>query len=540
MKTRLGRSMRLALAVLLLVSPNLALAKDNLIIAIPGLPSGVDLDRHVSPQTWTMAAQLFESGMEWEMGDYPFESGKAFDPTNLEGYQYPIGYTTQNTTPALFESCEEFEGGQRVVYHIQPGIMSAWGNEFTADDVIWRYNREKELPIIYALVSHLFNTDTATKTKIDDYTVELTNDVPMPLACPGLTNFYNAWLDSKEVSRHASGDDPHSANWLATNGGGFGAYYVTEWSPGKRVIMEANPNYYKGEPVIGRITYVVVPESAGRLALLQRGEVDIAEGLSPDEINALADNESAAGVAVRGNSQMWLIANNNHEEMTDLRVRQAINYAIPRTEIVDNVYHGMAREWNGVISSVTPGYVESDAYAFDLKKARSLLEEAGKGDGFTLELAFSAGVPEMENMAVLLQDSLGEIGISLDLKKLPVAAHADLVQSRNAQLALWIDSPIQPDSNYVMSLVYSSGDLALVNYSNYQDDYVDAKLVEGSAIADAEERIEFHKDLQSHIREDAAFGWVVEPYFRIGVSRAITGFRWFTTQYYKVALMSSK
>lgn len=529
-----------ALTVLCCGTAAIAEGRDGIVIAIPGLPSGVDLDRHIGPQVWTMAAQLFESGMEWEMGRYPYASGAAYDPNNLEGYQYPIGYSNQNTTSALFESCEEFDDATRVVYNIRPGITSAWGNEFTAEDVIWRYDREKELPIIYALVSHLFNTDTATKTIVDDYTVELKNDVSMPLACPGLTNFYNTWLDSTEVAKHATEEDPFSTDWLATNGGGFGAYYVTEWSPGKRVVMEANPNYYLGEPEIQTITYVVVPESSGRMALLQRGQVDLAEGLSPDEIAVLSESEIATGVAVRGNSQMWLTFNNNAGPLNDVRVRQALNYAIPRSEIVEQVYHGMATEWNGVISTVTPGYVEDDAYAYNLETARQLLAEAGQSDGFELELAFSAGVPEMENLAVLLQNAYGQIGVSLVLNKLPVAAHADLVQGRAGDLALWIDSPIQPDSNYVMNLVYSSGALALVNYSNFEDSHVDEQLTLGSGISDPDERIEFHKGLQSYIRDQAAFGWVVEPYFRIGVSNSLSGFRWFTTQYYKVALMSAE
>ena len=139
---------------------------------------------------------------------------------------------------------------------------------------------------------------------------------------------------------------------------------------------------------------------------------------------------------------MWLILNNKMKPFDDVRVRQAINYLVPRDEIVKNVYHGMAKAWSGVISDVTPGYENLKPYDFDPDKAKKLLADAGYADGFEADLLFSAGVPEMENLAVILQSTAGKLGVKLNLKKLPVAAFSDTVQSKKAQMALWIDSPI--------------------------------------------------------------------------------------------------
>ena len=221
---------------------------------------------------------------------------------------------------------------------------------------MWRIERERAVPVIYALISRLFNMHEASYEKIDKYTVKTTNETAMPLACPGLTNFYQTWHDSTEVMKHATEEDPLASGWTATNGGGFGAYRVTAWEAGKRVVMEANPNFWRGEPKIKRIIYLAVPESTGRLALLKAGKVDMAEGLSPDEVMSLQGEDAAQGVAVRGNRQMWLILNNLTKPFDDVRVRQAINYAMPREDIVNSVYRGMGAPWHGVISSVTPGY----------------------------------------------------------------------------------------------------------------------------------------------------------------------------------------
>lgn len=90
-----------AAATLGAISP--AHAKDTLVIAIPGLPQGVDLDKHVSPQTWTMAAQLHASGLEWQFGPYPYGTGAFYDPNNLPGFAYPVGYTNQHTEPGIMD-----------------------------------------------------------------------------------------------------------------------------------------------------------------------------------------------------------------------------------------------------------------------------------------------------------------------------------------------------------------------------------------------------------------------------------------------------
>jgi peptide/nickel transport system substrate-binding protein len=526
------------LVACLMAPPPAEAAKDTIVIAIPGLPQGVDLDKHIGPQTWTMAAQLHEWGLQWEFGPYPYASGAYFDPNNVPGYAYPIGYSNQHTVPGIMTGCDLSADGKTITYHLRQGVISAAGNEFTADDVIWRFDRERKRPIIYALISRLFNLDKATYEKVDKYTVKLTNPTAAPLACSGLTNFYYPWPDSKEIARHATADDPYSDKWIATHAGGFGAYSVTEWTPGKRAVMEANPHYWRGAPQIKRIIWLVVPESSGRLALLEKGTVDVAEDLSPDELAALKDSKAAEPVAVRGNGQLWLILNNKLKPFDDQRVREAINYLIPRNDIVKDVYHGMARPWHGVISSVTPGYEDQKPYDFDPEKAKKLLADAGYANGFEADLVFSAGVPEMENIAVILQSALAKLNVKLDLKKLPVAAHSDLVQTHKALMALWTDSPIQPDVNYVINLVYTSGPLSLVNYNNFSDPEVDKMIESGASIIDPAARLQHHKGVQQRIQDEAAMGWVVEPYYRVGLSRNLQGFHWYTTQFYLVSQMS--
>ena len=302
--------------------------------------------------------------------------------------------------------------------------------------------------------------------------------------------------------------------------------------------MEANEHYWRGAPKIKKIIWLVVQSPRAGLRCSKRARLTSPRNFRRTKCCRSKDSQAARPVAVRGNRLMWLILNNKMKPFDDVRVRQAINYLVPRDEIVKNVYHGMAKAWSGVISDVTPGYENLKPYDFDPDKAKKLLADAGYGDGFEADLLFSAGVPEMENLAVILQSTAGKLGVKLNLKKLPVAAFSDTVQSKKAQMALWIDSPIQPDVNYVVNLVYSTGPLALVNYDQFSDPAVDKLIETGASIVDPKARLEHHKGVQAKIQEGAPMGYTIEPYFRIGLSRNIEGFHWYTTQYYLVSQMS--
>ena len=96
--------------------------------------------------------------------------------------------------------------------------------------------------------------------------------------------------------------------------------------------------------------------------------------------------------------------------------------------------------------------------------------------------------------------------------------------------------PIQPDINYALKLVWPTG--ALVNYHNFSDPKVDQTLKDGEGVVDPAARIAAHAGIQEHIHDQAPLGWIGEHYFAVGLSRKVSGFRWYTTQYYHVSEMS--
>ena len=534
---RMARSVVGAALMASVVATAASAAEDTLVIAIPSFPQGLDLDKDSSPQTWNMAAQVYEQGMYWEKVAYPYdaETPPEFSPNQVPDFGYP-GFRDQVMTPGIVEACELSEDSKTATYKLRQGVISAYGNEFDSDDVLWRVERASATKAIDFFLQSLANVADPKKwSAVDKYTVQITSDTPIPLACPMLTNIYYPFWDADEARKHISDGDPWGDKWISTNGGGFGAYYVTSWEPGKRVVMEANPNYWGDELAIKKIVYVVVPEAASRLALLQRGEVHVAETMSPDDLRAVVGSETSVAVAVKGNQAIFANINNAKPPFDNVKVRQAVNMLIPRDDIVASVYGGLAKSWSGVMPSGFPGAADLAGYKYDPEAAKALLAESGVDLSQPIPLSLNAADAVQENIAILLQRSFAEAGITLELKKLPVAALSDEVYGKSGSLSLWVDMAIQPDPSYALGLFYQTG--GATNFSSYSNAEVD-KLLDAGRYLVGQARIDAHQSVQKIIQDEAATGWIAEQYFTLAISKKLKGLNWSPAQYYRIREMS--
>ena len=249
----------------------------------------------------------------------------------IPGFTYP-DFRAQQMVPSIVENCDLSTDGKTAVYHLRKGVKSAVGNEFTAKDVLWRVDRANELKAIGTFLQNAVNApDPKQWQEVDDHTVRISSDKPMPLICKILTNLY-WWYDSTEAKKHSTPDDPWATKWASTSLVAFGPYVIRSWEAGNRVVMDANPNYWQGPPKIKHIIYQVVPESASRVALLKEGKVDLIEGVSPDEAVSLAAASNVRVAAVHGNQSIYLVMNNIKAPFDKVQVRQAINHLLAREQ----------------------------------------------------------------------------------------------------------------------------------------------------------------------------------------------------------------
>ena len=514
------------------VAPTTVASKDTMIIAIPATPPGIDPNTENNPQMYTIGAQLYgESGLRWAHAPYTVQQSIA-DPNKVPGFWIA---NTDGTTlqPGIIQSCTLAPDGSKVTMVLHQGVKSAVGNEFTTADITYGIQRS----VATAAIGYFFMgvggaQDPAQWKAIDKYTEEVDqkNGVSMYNLCPLLAHLGAApsWImDSVETKKHATASDPWATSWVDHAGSWFGAYYITDWESGKQVVLQANPNYYLPQPTIKKIIYQVVPASADRIALLKAGKVDLIEGISPTEAKSIDGQAGTRPVAVQSDEEFWAVLDNSKPPFNNVLVRQAINYAIDRQSIATNIYEGLAYPFQGILPVTYPGFTDFHLYDYNLQKAKQLLTQAGLGSGFSLDLSYSSGDPAAAQVAVVLQTSLAQIGVTLNLKQLPAAAIADLVNGGKAQFALWSAAPFLPDPVFSTQLWYGSvggpgGGKNQADSENFVDPKTDQGIQKCANITDFTQRVQCVHDLDQYIAGLAPIANIAAPYFIYAVTDKVS------------------
>jgi peptide/nickel transport system substrate-binding protein len=499
-------------------------SKDTMIIAIPGTPPGIDPDLQAAPQMFTIGAQLFgESGYRWGHAKYAAQQSIA-DPNKVPGFW--VANTDQSTlTPGIIENCSLAADGSKVTLKLRQGVKSAYGNEFTTDDITWGLQRSVAHKFIGGFFMGVAGApDPAQWKAVDKYTMEVNqaNGQSMFNLCGLLAHLGAApsWMmDSVETKKHATADDPWAGDWVNHAGSWFGPYYITDWEADKQVVLDVNPNYYLEKPPIKKIIYQVVAQSADRIALLKAGRVDLIEGISPTEAKALDGQPGVRPISVESNKQFFAFMNDSQAPFNKVEVRQALNLSIDRDTIASTIFQGLATPYGGWLPVTYPGYQPFHTYDYNIQKAKDLLAQAGYPNGFDTELSYSAGAPEEEQVAIAWQTSLKDIGVNLTLKKLTPTAISSMVvggTATNFVFAFWQDAPFLPDPVFSLQLWYAS--YANAKWFHFGDPKVDTDVKACANVTEFAQRTSCIQDVAKTVDALAPAVNIVAPHFIYAVT----------------------
>lgn len=499
-------------------------AVSTIVIGVPDTPPTIDHENGAGMVAQYMIIDnVMDYGAVWPLV-------QSREP-GMDWVSVPDFSDPSKLVPQLFERIEISDDAKVATYHIRKGVLSAYGNELTTKDIEWKVQRHFALGAVGRFFMAVTDIAGPESLKIvDDYTFQMTSVGPNSLHDYITTSMYDTVWDSTEAKKHATEDDPWAQTWISRNGGGFGAYQVKEWVAGQHIVLEANPNYWQGVPEVSRLVFKVVPESSNRVAMLTKGEIDIATELTPKEIDSLKNEEGIQTVDIPANTNEFLVLNQKLvPAFADVRVRQAVNYVIPKNDIAETAYFGQAKPWNSVFTTVVPGSLpDSDwAYHYDLDKARELMREAGFEAGFDVELYYSSGWPAHETAAIQLRESLDKIGIRVALRKTPTGSFDTLVRSYQAPFAILHEYPALPNGIFNMSLYYLSKPAggAYGAFGYFESAEVDSLLIDGIRTPFANQQGMSLK-AQKKIMEEAPIGWMVESNYTAAIRDNIKGFNW--------------
>lgn len=436
-----------------------------------------------------------------------------------------------NVKPEVAERWEVSPDGRTWTFYIRKGIRFASGNPLTADDVVYSLQRVIKLKqTAYSVLEPFLQTPEQVE-KVDDYTVriKLNKTVAPSFFLSVLTFTTSSIVDSKVVEAHAKDGDMGSA-WLDDHSAGSGPFVLEKWERESQFVLKANPYYWKpGQPALKTIIIKHVAEPADQLLLIQKGDVDVANDLTADQIKQVEGQPGVYIVRAERLHNVYIGMNVAVEPLNKEEVRDAIRYCIDYDAIVEGILKGAAVKWQTVIPKGLLGANPKTPYYKDLTKAKELLAKAGYPNGFTIELTTPPTYPQID-IATKIQADLAECGINVKIVQMTQSMMYEKYRKQGLQMVLagWGSDYPDPDSNAMAFGNYRIKQLAWRN--SWYDDYAADLAEKGSIEMDTKKREQIYLNLTEYILDHGPYvmlyqtvaqqavrdyvkGWLPDPTF---------------------------
>lgn len=445
-------------------------------------------------QNWSMIKSLFDGLMDYEPG-------------------------TTNLRKEIADDYTISEDGKTFTFKLRKGVKFHNGRELNADDVKYSIERvvnpKTQSPgagFFGSIVG--FEDASAGKaealsgiTVVDPYTIKFELSRPDATFLHVLALNFAHIVPKEEVEKYGADFGKHPV--------GSGAFKMTEWTLGQRIVFERFKDYYNPSlPKLDQITFEVGQEPVVALLRLQNGEVDIpGDGIPPAKFIEVTKDPKFKELIIQGGQLHtgYVTMNVKIKPFDNVKVRQAVNMAINKDRIV-RIINGRAVPANQPLPPSMPGYAKDyKGYAYDPEKAKALLAEAGVADGFETEL-FVANTDPQPRIAQAIQQDLAAIGIKASIKSL---AQANVIaaggEPDGAPMVWsggmgWIADFPDPSNFYGPILGCSGAVQGGWNWSWYCNAELDKKAQEADAIVDParkEEREAMWRDIYLKIMDDA-------------------------------------
>lgn len=319
----------------------------------------------------------------------------------------------------IAESWSVSDDGKRITFKIRPGITFHSGNPLTAEDVAFSLQRVVKLNLSpgFILTQFGFTPENMAETieATDERTLVLTLDKPYAptflLYC--LTSGVGSVVDKKLALEHEKDGDLGHA-WLKTNSAGSGPFKLRSWKPNESITYDANPDYWQGAPKLRRIVTRHIPEAATQRLLLEKGDVDIARKLSPEDVAAVAQNNALEVVSAPKGSLWYMGLNQKNQELAKPEVREALKWLIDYDGLVGSILKGKAVVHQAFLPAGFLGAISDRPYRLDLAKGKELLTKAGLPDGFNVTMTARNNSPT-KDLAQAIQASWAQAGVQVEI-----------------------------------------------------------------------------------------------------------------------------
>jgi len=426
--------------------------------------------------------------------------------------------------PVLAESFQASKDGKVYTVKLKHGIKFHDGTDFNAEAVKANFDRvtnpDNKLKR-YNLYKNIAKTEV-----VDPYTVRFTLSEPF-------SPFINSLAHPSGVIISPAALQKYGSKGIAQNPVGTGPFKFVEWKPTDYLKVTRFDGYWhKGYPKVDTITFRPVVDNNTRSAMMQTGEANFTFPVPYEQAEVLKAKPNLDVVASPSIVHRYMSMNTLQKPFDNVKVREAINYAINKEALAKVAFGGYAIPAEGVVPSGIEFAAKLGPWPYDPAKARQLLKEAGYPNGFETQLWSAYNYTTAQKVIQFLQQQLAQVGIKASVLALETGQRVEKVESApdpaTAPVRLyyvgWSASTGEADWALRPLLASESFPPKLFNTAYYKNPKVDAAIAKALTTTDEKQKAQLYADAQKQIWADAPWAFLVTEKLLSANSKNLTGF----------------
>jgi peptide/nickel transport system substrate-binding protein len=500
-------------------SPVVAQGRGDVLLLVQELgPNSLDMHGVGSNQT--------VNGLAWNC----YDRLMTYAPKTLA--DGTVSYDRQALAPELAESWQIAADGMSCTFKLRKDATFHDGTPVTAQDVKWSFDRAVSVggfPTFQMSAGSLEKPEQFVAVDDQTFRVDFVRKDKMLMF--NLAVVVPFVINSALAKKNATAADPWSMAWLRNNEAGGGAYRVESWRSGSETILARFDNWKSGPlPKIRRVIARDVPSPGTRRAMLERGDADISTGFPPKDFDQMIKEGKVKVVGVPIPNALWYVALNTARPPFDnVKLRQAIAWAMPYEQIQASAFFGRAKPMYGGGTAVEhAAWPQPSPYRTDLDRAKALMQEAGFAQGLDTSFALDVGTATVgEPTAVLIQESLAKIGVRITIEKIPGANWRTTLNKKELPMVLnrfsgWLD---YPEYYFFWNL---HGNNSIFNISAYRNEAMDRLIDRARFTDDPAEYDKSVKDFVALCMQEVPIIPLNQPIHDVAMQKTVGGYEfWF-------------
>lgn len=425
--------------------------------------------------------------------------------------------------PVLVESHTVSEDGLVYTFKLRKGIKFHDGTNFNAEAV--KVNLDRIINPENKLKRHSIFANIAKTDVLDDYTARVTLKKPF-------SPFLNDLGHPSAVMISPAALEKYGNKEIAFHPVGTGPFIFVEWNQTDFLRVKKNPNYWRpGLPKVDGIKWVPVVDNNARSAMMRTGEANFAFPLPYEEAEVLKKSSNLNIVTAPSIIHRYLCLNVLQKPFDNVKVRQAINYAINKNALTKVAFNGYAIPAEGVVPSGVEYSVKLGPWPYDPKKAKELLAEAGYPQGFSTTLWSAYNHTTAQKTIQFVQQQLAQVGIKAEVQALEAGQRVEKVESvqdpATAPVRMyytgWSSSTGEADWALRPLLHGEYAPPRMYNISYYNNPEVNAYMENALVTTNKEEKTQLYGNAQKKIWEEAPWVFLVTEKLLYATSKNLNG-----------------